>query len=225
MRRFRMTIRMTAVGGILAMAALALTGGLAGCRSASSVGIHPAGDSFFPLAQGNEWLFAAVTREREVIWDTVRIDAVTRAGGHSYYRLRAAWPGFSGGLWLRRDAGGDLLWTGRPGENEQPLLMFDAAIGERWGTGAGLHQCLEWLVMHDNYAAVATPFHLFDGARTFGGTTNCTDFGWGVSAARGIGPVMWTETTIAGLREWRLVNAEILDDKAAGGASRVVNGS
>jgi hypothetical protein len=207
------------------MVVIAVFAVLAGCRQAVSRDVHTAGDSFFPLAEGNRWIFTASGIDGRVLRDTVLIDAKERAGDIDFFRVRASWPGFEDGLWVRRDSEGNLLWATRPGGVGGMLLRFDAMIGNRWGTAGLLHECIDSIAMFDNYAAVRTPYGLFDGARLFGCLPSCSDFGWGVSAARGIGPVVWYSVTIAGPHEWRLVTADIHDDcDAQPPAARVVNG-
>ena len=214
-----------AVGGTVLMVLLAMLGGLAGCNTVSGHDIRPAGDSFFPMSVGNEWVFASYSGGREISRDTVRIVEVTYDGGWRYYRLQARWPGFGDGLWVRRDQRGNLVWASEPGGNGYTLLRFDENIGARWETGPGPQECVDSLAMYDNYAAVRTPYGLFDGARSFGCVPSCSDFGWGVTAARGIGPVQWTEVTISGGREWLLVTADFGDDMGSPEAPpRIVDG-
>jgi hypothetical protein len=199
---------------------------ISGCRQALSRDIHTAGDSFFPLAEGNRWIFAATGNHRQGVRDTVVIDAEETVGDITFFRLRASWPGFEDGLWVRRNQLGNLIWAKQPGGTGDDLLRFDAPIGARWGKSGLLHDCVESVAMYDNYAAVRTPYGLFDGARIFGYLPSCSDFGWGVSAARGVGPVVWQTVTIAGTNEWRLVSAEIHDDLAARPvAARIINGN
>ncbi|MBD3298310.1 MAG: hypothetical protein GF341_06620, partial [candidate division Zixibacteria bacterium] len=74
------------------------------CGSQSQLEIHPAGDSFLPLAEGNMWVFevhspddAMQSEIRDL--DTVRIDRVIVRDGQRFYRIRADWPALESHRW------------------------------------------------------------------------------------------------------------------------------
>jgi hypothetical protein len=175
-------------------------------------GVHPAGDSYFPLAQGNQWVFASYSDGQETSRDTIVIDRISYINGWRYYHLCVGWPGCRDGLWVRRDKLGNLIWAKEPGSEGQPFLRFDSKDGDRWQIDPGLRADIDSLTMYDSYAAVRTPYGLFDGVRSFGCLPSCGDSGWGVSTARGIGPVIWTEPAMAGGHERLLISASVGDD-------------
>ena len=194
-----------------------VVGVLDACRSTS--GIHPAGSSFFPLSKGNVWVFAeradnpagATVGNAQ---DTIRIDKVHTVSGRRFYHLTSNWPGIGPDLWLTRADNGDILWTENPGEETHPFLLFSEDVGETWSTGLPM-TCLDSLRMWDDYAIVDTPYGRFDGVHEIGDIAACADFGWGVSTARGVGPVRWLQISFVGVLERVLVSARVQDDSPA----------
>jgi len=188
---------------------------LLACHSLSDDGIHPAGPSFFPLSVGNNWVFTA-SREAhdsavQETKDTLLIDQTVTTHGKRFYRLRwTSWSGTRTDTWVCRDRAGNVHWSDSPESESHQFLVFDAAVGEAWHTGRD--GCLDSLRMWDDYAVVETPYGRFDGVQEIGDIAQCADFGWGVSTARGIGPVRWTQITIAGSVEWLLTEAQVHDD-------------
>jgi len=209
----------------LFLAFLSTSAVLTGCHVIAN-GEGPAGDSFFPLARGNQWVYAWFDRGREMGRDTVSIDMMAQIDGVKYFRVNAPWPGFGGGLLVRRDAKGNLIWDSHPDTSNRALLKPYAKVGERWATGFANQPCADTFAMSDDYAVVATPYGLFDGAKQIGAVNRCADYGWGISLARGIGPVSWVNIGFAGTRTWLLVSADIHDDPTNPSASsRVVDGN
>lgn len=193
---------------------------LAGCAR-QPVDVAPAGESFMPLAVGNQWIYQegaydAATMPMSTSRDTVSITAKSVVQGVEFFRLEATWPGFSdGGLWVYRASNGNVFVSKKPQIGGTAFLIFDAEVGQRWPLGETLHGCLTSLALLDDYAVVNTPAGRFDGAREIGGGwIDCTDFGWTADFARGVGPVRWEAITIAGPTNWLLIEAEIHDDFA-----------
>ena len=208
--RIRFTVSFLAV----AVGAIAL---LHACHSLSDDDIHPAGPSFFPLSVGNSWVFTAsasrTARDSAILEtkDTLLIDQKVIFQGRRYYRLRwTSWSGAQTDTWVYRDHIGNVHWADSPGSEGHRFLMFNAAVGDTWHTGR--EGCLDSLRMWDDYAVVETPYGRFDGAQEIGDIGHCLDFGWGVTTVRGIGPVRWTQVTIAGPIEWLLTDAQVHDD-------------
>ncbi|MEW5702800.1 MAG: hypothetical protein AB1792_11310 [Candidatus Zixiibacteriota bacterium] len=224
MSRYR-TFVFAAPFAALLISAIWCTGAiLTGCHSNANGG-NSLGDSFFPLAKGNRWVFAWFEHGREMGHDTVTIDMAAVVDGVKYYRAQAHWPGFAGGLWIRRDAAGNLGWVEHPGQRQTVFLYPSAKVGERWATGFAADPCADTFAMSDDYAIIATPYGLFDGTRQISAVNQCADNGWGISLARGIGPVSWEAITIAGPRHWLLIAADIHDDPLNPRATaRVVDG-
>lgn len=187
------------------------------CGSQSQLEIHPAGDSFLPLAEGNMWVFE-VRSDDDLVpsemrdLDTVRIDRVIVRDGQRFYRIRADWPDLEDHRWLTRVSNGDVYWTTAPGEALSPYLLFSRNVGESWSTGLR-DGCLRVLQMNDDYAVTETPYGRFDGVHMIGTPPqHCRDLGWEVSVARGIGPVQWTTGEYNGPQVRELVNARVRDD-------------
>lgn len=202
-------------GTVLVLGLLAI----AGC-SRHGFDVQPAGESFFPLAEGNRWIFQTATYDAATMpgparRDTVTITGTARRDGVDYYLIEATWPGFySSGLWVHRTDDGNLLWSKAPGAYEGTLLNFNAEVGQRWPLGDDFGDCLTSLALIDDYAVVTTPVGRFDGTREIGGGwIDCTDFGWTADFARGVGPVRWEAITIAGPTNWLLVDARIRDER------------
>jgi hypothetical protein len=194
------------------------------CRSSIVTHMEPAGTSFFPLAEGNRWVFASdpqTTARRDTLW----IDQAHKVRGERYYRLRwRIWESLGQHRWVHRETDGNLYWADRPGGQKHPFLLFGAEVGDTWSTG--LTDCLDSLRLWEEFAVVETPYGRFDDVQVIGDVTRCTDTGWHISAAQGIGPVKWSAITIAGLDQWLLVEAEIQDDQfrtLAAGQPRLVN--
>jgi len=204
--------------------------GILGC-SADAVDPQSAGTSFFPLSVGNRWVFQSDRVDKATIpttqLDSLVVTSRAKADGHTYYHIVGSWPGFnSGGLWVRRDSSGHLVWAQSPGTDMGMLFDFDAAVGQRWPLGGGFGDCLKSLQLLDDYAVVNAPYGRFDGVRQLGGGwIDCTDVGWSADFARGVGPVRWESITIAGPTSWLLVSATIQDDASPlPEGSRVVTG-
>ncbi len=200
----------------LAVSVLALAL-LYACQSAPSDDIQPAGASFFPLSVGNTWVFTSSRSLADstllVTRDTLLIDESVVAKGKRFYRLRwTSWSGTQTDTWVYRDGAGNLHWSDSPQSPTHQFLVFDAKVGKSWDTGRD--GCLDSLRMWDDYAVVETPYGRFDGVQVIGDVARCSDFGWGVSTARGVGPVRWVQITIAGPIEWVLTEARINDDAA-----------
>ena len=198
------------------------------CNSGTGDEIQPAGDSYFPLSVGNKWYLAQAvpsSSERPAIpTDSIWIDRTETVRGHQYYRIRSSWPDFKPELWVRRPAVGRLLWTVAPGYKEHPLFVFDERAGYTWFTGR--ETCLDSLRVFEEYAVVETPYRRFDGVLEIGDVAACSDVGWGVSLARGVGPIRWSMITIAGATEWLLIDAHVDDDQLSKSrkVARIVNG-
>ncbi len=201
------------------LTALALTlTALVGC-SRHAVDVQPVGESYFPLAVGNRWVFQSETYDAATMpglarRDTVAVTAKALHDGAAYYLVEATWPGFHpAGLWVHRADNGNLLWSKSPGMSEGTLLNFGAEVGQRWPLGEDFDACLKSLALIDDYAVVNTPVGRFDGTREIGGGwIDCTDVGWTADFARGVGPVRWEAITIAGPTNWLLVDARIRDE-------------
>ena len=193
-----------------------------GCTK-RSLEIHPVGDSYFPLSVGNRWIFEfrapnGATIPGPVRRDTLEIMSHVHVNGHDYYSVRSSWPGLYGrALWLERLDNGNLFWSGAPNSpGGSQYLLFDAEVGQRWSVGETFNDCLHSLQLLDDYAAVTTTLGRFDGAREIGGGwVDCTDFGWAADFAKGVGPVRWQVTTIAGPTNWLLVEARVEDDASS----------
>lgn len=216
-RRHTTITRTASVAWFLGITVLVL-GVLHACGSRSQLEIHPAGDSFLPLAEGNMWVFE-VRSESDVAevgprdLDTVRIDRVIDRDGLRYYRLRANWPDLVGHRWLTRAPNGDIYWAEAPGEPLYPYLLFSRDVGDTWSTGLA-SGCVGILQMSDDYAVAETPYGRFDGVHMIGTTAQgCHDGCWGLSVARGIGPVLWTSGDDDSPRIRQLVNARVRDDE------------
>jgi hypothetical protein len=197
---------------VVSLCAIAL---LHACRSSSNDEIQPAGPSFFPLSVGNSWVFTAMRHFPDSVYletkDTLLIEETVQADGKKFYRLRwTSWSGTQTDTWVWRDKSGNIHWSDTPQGRSHQFLIFDACVGETWDTGR--EGCLDSLRIWDDYAIVETPYGRFDGVRVIGDVNRCADFGWGVSMARGIGPVRWVQITIAGTVEWVLTDARIGDD-------------
>ncbi|GAB4316484.1 MAG: hypothetical protein Kow0074_04430 [Candidatus Zixiibacteriota bacterium] len=203
------------------------------CGSRTQIEIQPAGESFLPLAEGNLWVFEvrsddgiAESEVRDL--DTVRIDRVIDLDGQRYYRIRANWPDLAGHRWLTRAPNGDVYWTEAPGEPLFPYLLFSRDVGETWNTGLA-SGCVGVLQMSDDYAVAETPFGRFDGVHMIGTTPQGRHAGcWGLSVARGIGPVLWFSGDGESPQIRRLVNARVRDDEpttVSPPLSRIVNES
>lgn len=200
------------------------------CRSSNTEEIYPAGQTFFPLALGNQWIFKSSPWEfptgQPAMVDTILIDRVENWRGQRYFHMRGSANSFLGdGIWVCRDQTGDLLWTEELGLPERILISHNARLGETWY--AGLGPCLDSLSLYDDYAVVNTPFGRFDGVREFGDLAQCADFGWGIDLARGVGPVRWMRMTIAGPQDWVLTELRVSDEAARFAAqerARLVNG-
>jgi len=187
------------------------------CQSASLDDIEPAGTTYFPLSVGNTWVFTSSRSLPDsttlVTKDTLQIDESVVAGGKRFYRLRwSSWSGTQTGTWVYRDEAGNVHWSDSPQAHSHDFLVFDAKVGATWNTGRD--GCLDSLRMWDDYAVVETPYGRFDGVQVIGDVARCSDFGWGVSTARGIGPVRWVQITIAGQIDWLLSEAHVRDDAA-----------
>jgi hypothetical protein len=198
------------------------------CRSSMVTYTEPAGNSYFPLAEGNIWVFAADPRtdpQAAGRLDTLLIDQVRYVKGERFYRLRwNIWDTPDHSRWLHRGADGNVYWADSPGAEKHPFLMFSADVGDTWC--AGLNSCLDSLRLWEEFAVVETPYGRFDDVHVIGDVTRCTDIGWDISAAQGIGPVKWANITIAGLHQWLLVEARIQDDQfrtLAAGKPRLVS--
>lgn len=196
---------------------LAVVGVLDACHSSS--GIRPAGSSFFPLSKGNVWVFVEradnpAGASLGTTQDTIRIDRERTVSGRRFYHLTSNWPGIGPDLWLTRADNGDILWTEAPGQELRSFLMFSEDVGETWSTGLPMI-CLDSLRMWDDYAIVDTPYGRFDGVHEIGDIAACADFGWGVSTARGVGPVRWLQISFVGVLERVLVSAHVQDDGPA----------
>lgn len=196
------------------------------------VDVAPAGESFMPLAVGNQWIFEEqqqYVRDSYVASrrDTVGVIAKSVHQGVEFFKLEASWPGFEeDGLWLHRGSNGNVYVSQKPQVGGTAFLIFDAEVGQRWPLGETLHGCLSSLALLDDYAVVNTPAGRFDGAREIGGGwIDCTDFGWTASFARGVGPVRWEAITIAGPTNWLLIEADIHDDFAGAITRRDVSGN
>lgn len=201
--------------GLLAWLVLGLiVAVLHSCGPEPTKSIQTAGKSFFPLAVGNKWIFTCErVGDGKSLTDTVRIDAKTSRAGSDYYRLRASWPGFREGLWVRRDTNGNLSWSADGLGPEHRFLLIDVPVGSVWPTG--LPDCVDSLSMQDDYAVVTTPYGRFDGAREIGDIGRCVDAGWGIRLARGVGPVEVSWITIAGPNVFLLTNAMVKDDSTS----------
>lgn len=204
---------------------------LTGCAR-QPVDVVPAGESFMPLAVGNQWVYQedehdAATMPVSTRRDTVTVTAKSVVQGVEFFRVKATWPGFSeGGLWVYRASNGNVFVSRKPQVGGTAFLIFDAEVGQRWPLDETLHGCLSSLALLDDYAVVNTPAGRFDGAREVGGGwIDCTDFGWTASFARGVGPVRWEAITIAGPTNWLLIEAEIHDDFAGAITRRDVSGN
>lgn len=204
---------------------------LTGCAR-QPVDVVPAGESFMPLAVGNQWIFEEqqqYVRDSYVASrrDTVSVTAKSVRQGVEFFKLEASWPGFEeDGLWLSRGSNGNVYVSAKPQLGGTAFLVFDAEVGQRWPLGETLHGCLTSLALLDDYAVVNTPAGRFDGAREIGGGwIDCTDFGWTADFARGVGPVRWEAITIAGPTNWLLIEADIHDDFAGALTRREVSGN
>lgn len=200
----------------LAVSVLALAV-LHACQSASVDDIQPAGSTFFPLSVGNTWVFTSSRSLPDsttvVAKDTLLIDESTVVSGKRLYRLLwSSWSGTQSDTWVWRDDSGNVHWTDSPQARSHRFLVFGAKVGETWETGRD--GCLDSLRMWEDYAVVETPYGRFDGVQVIGDVTRCADYGWGVSTARGVGPVRWVQVTIAGPIEWLLTEAHVQDDAA-----------
>lgn len=191
-----------------------------GC-SRRAFDVHPVGDTYFPLAVGNRWVFQVeghdmLTMPLPPKRDTVAVTAKSTLQGIDYYRIESSWPGFyPKRLWVTRSNNGNILWSTKPGTYDGLYLNFNAEVGQRWPVGDEFDACLTSLALIDDYAAVNTPVGKFDGAKEIGGGwIDCTDFGWTAAFARGVGPVRWEAITIAGPTNWILVEARIRDNKS-----------
>lgn len=185
------------------------------CRSSMVTHVEPAGTSFFPLAEGNRWVFAAdplTDPQAAGRRDTLLIDRVRYFEGERYYRLKwSIWESLSSARWVHREPDGNVYWADSPGGKKHPFLLFNADVGDTWSTG--LNACLDSLRLWEEFAVVETPFGRFDDVQVIGDVTRCADMGWDISAAQGIGPVKWSTISIAGLHQWLLVEAQIQDDQ------------
>ncbi len=200
----------------LAVCLLAMVA-LHACQFSASDEIQPAGPSFFPLSVGNSWVFTSTRNLADstslVTKDTLSIDESATAQGKRFYRLLwTSWSGSQTDTWVYRDNAGNIHWSDSPQGPTHRFLVFGAGVGETWDTGQD--GCLDSLRMWDDYAVVETPYGRFDGVQVIGDVARCADFGWGVSTARGIGPVRWVQMTIAGSIEWVLTEARVHDDDA-----------
>lgn len=213
-------------GAVIWLAIIVLLGLIHACNSQSTKTMQTAGNSFFPLAKGNLWIFQwDSSHPGQSQADTVLIDDVAVYGEDSYYHLRGSWPGFQQGQWVRRLENGNLTWTTHPRGPEHQFLLFDAAVGTVWPTG--LSECTDSLSMHDDYAVVTTPYGRFDGVREIGDIGQCMDAGWGIKLARGVGPVAVSWITYGGLNRCLLVAAHLKDDALTAshiGPKRIVDG-
>lgn len=229
--RTKRTRRLHILGEATALiAGMAVLMVLYACRSSNTEEIYPAGESFFPLAIGNQWIFRqtpwqlAGAEPRPV--DTILIDRAETHDGRRFFHLRGGGSSFlTAGLWVRRDASGDLLWTREPGGAEKLFISHNANLGDTWY--AGLGDCLDSLSLYDDYAVINTPFGRFDGVRELGDLAQCPDFGWGIDLARGVGPIRWMRMTISGPQEWVLSDLRISDEAARYAAqerARLING-
>ena len=214
------------LGALIWLAIVVLLCLLHACGTEPTKAIQTAGNSFFPLAVGNRWVFQWDGGDGgQKRADTVLIDNVAANGEDAYYHLRCSWPGFEQGRWIRRMSNGNLTWATHPRGPERQFLLFDVAVGTKWPTG--LFECADSLSMYEDYAVVTTPYGRFDGVREIGDVGQCMDAGWGIKLARGVGPVAVSWITIAGPRQCLLVDAQVRDDAptaSRAGPKRIVDG-
>ena len=224
--RHKQAIDRPILGQLIWLAIVTLLCLLHACGPEPTKAVQTAGNSFFPLAVGNRWIFRWNGGQTgQTYTDTVQIVDRAVYGDDAYYRIRCDWPGFQEGRWIRRLGNGNLTWTTHPRGPERQFLLFDAAVGTVWL--AGLADCVDSLSMQDDYTVVTTPYGRFDGAREIGDVGRCPDNGWGIKLARGVGPVVLSSITIAGPNHGLLVDARVADDTvtaSGGGPKRIVDG-
>lgn len=176
-------------------------------RSAQTAARQAAVREYFPLARGNQWTYRLsgspfVQGER-----TVRVTDSMELDGRVYYRLE----GFSPAPALvRLTPGGRFVALDEDSGAERLWLDFAAPQGGRW-TPEGRGECFGAAAVAERNARVETPAGAFgNSVRIEYGPSICADAGVTREAyAPHVGPVAWSELTIAGPVDYELSHAVV----------------
>jgi hypothetical protein len=183
---------------------------LTSCTQDQGAKNEPVG-TFFPLAEGNKWVFLRQGSGTDSAFATISIgyDSVRTGtdGLEHWYYLQGG--GFlKQGLWVRRDSVGDLWCTDMDFQTPVPFLLPSRVPGEKW---LFRNFCIgpDTLVVSDTAAKVYVPSgDLFQGVRKITAEAACPKGEREIFLARGVGPVRWLTQSAA----WDLIRSQVRDD-------------
>ncbi len=164
-------------------------------------GIAAAQTEYFPLHQGNQWVYRSIGGVR-----SMEIDGSQTIDGKDYSLLKGA---FGGDAWLRMAADGTLYAYDPETKRERPWVAFQTPEGGTFETA--LDPCNKQGIVRSRNARLTSPVGDFSGAfEAIYPAANCADAGLDSEIyARWIGLVQRTGITIAGPRTFDLIYARI----------------
>ena len=183
---------------------------LTSCTQDRGAKNEPVG-TFFPLAEGNKWVFLRQGSGTDSAFVTILIDYDSVRTGtdgleHWYYLQGGGF--LKRGLWVRRDSVGDLWCTDMDFQTPVPFLLPSRVPGEEW---LFRNFCVgpDTLFVSDTAATVFVPSgDLFQGVRRISAKETCPNGDWEIFLARGVGPVRWRLQSAA----WDLIRSQVRDD-------------
>lgn len=174
----------------------ALVSALAAAAAASA-----AGPDYFPLHQGNQWVYRCSGACAQPL-------AVAEVSGAGYWHGRwySQYRGLGGAAWLRQDAEGS-VWALDPATGaESRWYAFSTTEGQSYATS--LDPCSTRAAMSSRAYGYQGPAGLFPETLRLAYSGPCVDAGLTEEVFyRWTGLMRRTETTIAGPRTWDLVYA------------------